>query len=533
MATLAKSDIERLGRERPPKFGTTWTEIGFVFSICVSMILSEYFVSGFAVVVPDLMKDLNIPISSSTWPAAAYSVMVSSVMLPFGRLADIHGGRPIYIAGLAWLTLWSLVAGFSKDQYMLDICRALQGLGPAAFMPSGMLLLGRTYRPGPRKNLVFSIYGACGAAGFFIGIFFAGLTAQYSKWEWYFWVGTILSFISVVTAVFCIPSEKDSRDGLQMDWLGSGLLASSFILFVFAITQSAYAPNRFKTPYIIVTFVAGILLFAIAMYVERYVAAQPFLPYSLFAVPRMKPLLIALFFTYGSLGIFLLYSTFYCTNIMGASSLQLVAWFIPLAMGGCLIGIFGGFILHLIPGTALIIFSGVCWIIAPLLFALAPQNASFWAWVFTAMTSATLGIDITFNVTTIFITTSLPSSQQGLAGALINSIMQFSIAVCLGISQTVADAVATRSASLRASYRAVFWFEVICASIALCILVPFCKIDSATAGLTGEEARQMMESANEDAHSAVGTLEEKDQGPCACHSHTPSSSSESLDQHAC
>lgn len=116
----------------------------------------EYFVSGFAVIVPCLMKDLNIPISSSTWPATAYSLMVSSVMLPFGRLADIYGGRRVYIAGLAWLTLWSLIAGFSKDQYMLDICRALQGLGPAAFMPSGMMLLGRTYRPGPRKNLVFS-----------------------------------------------------------------------------------------------------------------------------------------------------------------------------------------------------------------------------------------------------------------------------------------------------------------------------------------------------------------------------------------
>lgn len=82
--------------------------------------------------------------------------MVSSVMLPFGRLADIYGGRTVYIAGLVWLTLWSIIAGFSKDQYMLDICRALQGLGPAAFMPSGMMLLGRTYRPGPRKNLVFS-----------------------------------------------------------------------------------------------------------------------------------------------------------------------------------------------------------------------------------------------------------------------------------------------------------------------------------------------------------------------------------------
>ncbi|TGO26005.1 hypothetical protein BPAE_0068g00390 [Botrytis paeoniae] len=532
MSNLAKSDTERLGRQRPPQFKTVWTEIGFVFSTCVSQVLSEYFVSGFAVIIPSLIKDLNIPISSSTWPATAYSLMVSSVMLPFGRLADIYGGRRVYIAGLAWLTLWSLIAGFSKDQYMLDICRALQGLGPAAFMPSGMMLLGRTYRPGPRKNLVFSIYGACGAAGFFIGIFFAGLTAEFAKWAWFFWVGAILSFLSVASAMLCIPSENDKRDDLQMDWLGSGLLAASFILFVFAITQSAYAPHGFKTSYIIITFVLGIVLFAIAMYVERYVASQPLLPYSLFAVPNMKPLFIALFFTYGSLGVFLLYATFYCTNILGASSLQLVAWFIPLAIGGCLIGTFGGFILHLIPGTALIIFSGICWIIAPLLFALAPIHASFWAWVFTAMTFATLGIDITFNVTTIFITTSLPSSQQGLAGALINSIMQFSIAVCLGLSEIISNAVQNKSGSLRDSYRAVFWFEVTCASIALCILIPFCKIDSATAGLTDEE-RKDCETENKNTNNRTTEVENMDRGTHAGHFETPSSSSDSLGQHVC
>lgn len=344
-------------------------------------------------------------------------------------------------------------------------------------------------------------------------------------------MGAILSFISVITALICIPSEKHSRNGLQMNWLGSGLLATSLILFVFAMTNSAYAPHGFKTPYIIITLVSGIILFVIAMYVERYVATHPLLPYSLFAVPRMKPLFIALFFTYGSLGVFLLYATFYCTDIMGASGLQLVAWFIPLAVGGCLIGTFGGFILHLVPGTALIIFSGVCWIIAPLLFALAPVHASFWAWIFTAMTCATLGIDITFNVTTIFITTSLPSSQQGLAGALINSLMQFAIAVCLGISQIIANSVEKKSGSLRNSYKAVFWFEVACASVALFILIPFCKIDSATAGLTDEE-RKGSAMGKEDANSGIGA-EKKDQDSCASHSETLSFSSDSLDQPSC
>ena len=91
---------------------------------------------------------------------------VAAFLLVFGRLGDMYGGYPLYVGGLVWLALWSLICGFSKNAIMLDICRALQGLGPAAFLPSSMMLIGSIYRPGPRKNLVFSIYGACAPIGF-------------------------------------------------------------------------------------------------------------------------------------------------------------------------------------------------------------------------------------------------------------------------------------------------------------------------------------------------------------------------------
>lgn len=180
----SEARLERLGRQRPDAFDSIWAEIGFVFSISMSQVLSvsqhsngyrpiandcqEYFVSGFTVILPTLVTDLHIPAASSTWPASAFSLTVASFLLIFGRVADMKGGYPVYVAGLAWLTVWSLIAGFSVNDIMLNFCRALQGLGPAAFLPSGVMILGSTYRPGPRKNLIFSIYGSCAATGFFV-----------------------------------------------------------------------------------------------------------------------------------------------------------------------------------------------------------------------------------------------------------------------------------------------------------------------------------------------------------------------------
>jgi MFS family permease len=405
------------------------------------------------------------------------------------------GGYPLYVAGFLWLTIWSLIAGFSVNEIMLNFCRALQGLGPAAFLPSSMMILGSIYRPGPRKNLVFSIYGACAPLGFFVGIFFAGVTGEYTTWGWYFWIGTILSAITALTAYLTVPSdilEKRNATGLkvEMDWLGSILIVSGLIIFTFAVIDSSHAPNQWKTPYIYTLFIVGSLLLLSAAYVEAYVASQPLIPASLFKVPCMPPLVVALFLTYGSLGVFLLYATFYMENIMRASPLQVVAWYVPMALGGCIISTVGGFVLHLLPGTILIFISGISFIIAPLLFAIAPEGAMYWAYIFPAMICATVGIDITFNVANIFITTSLPRKQQGFAGAIIMLLLQLGIAVFLGFADIV-NTYTVASLGLRRSYHAVFWFEVACASTALTILVLFVKIKKAESEFTVEEREEM------------------------------------------
>jgi MFS family permease len=373
--------IERLGRERPAGFPTLWAELAFVFSVLMSQIMTEYFISGFNVIIPTLISTLNIPQASSVWPASAFSLVIASTLLVFGRLADMHGGWIVYVAGLTWLTVWSLIAGFSINPLMLDFCRALQGLGSAAYLPAGVMLLGRAYRPGPRKNLVFSLYGTCAVIGFFCGIFFAGIVGQFIHWGWYFWIGAALTAITTVTSYFAIPSEsaEKRKNGIKMDWEGAALIVSGLVLVVFAITDSSHAPNGWRTPYIPALLVFGVLLLSGAVYVEGWVAEMPLLPPDIFAVKSMTALNIGLMFSYGILGVYLLYGTQYFQNIMGATPLQVVAWYVPMVLGGLVLSTVGGFVLHLVPGRALLIFSGFGWIGASLLLALVPVGGNYWA----------------------------------------------------------------------------------------------------------------------------------------------------------
>lgn len=363
----------------------------------------------------------------------------------------------------------------------------MQGLGPAAFLPSGLMLIGSTYRPGPRKNLVFSIYGGSAPLGFFTGVFVAGMTGNFLSFGWYFWIGAILTITTIVPAIFFIPSDVEERKamGVKMDWLGSALIVSGLILVVFAITDASHAPQGWKTPYIYSLLILGALLLGIAFYVEGWVAETPLIPFDMFKVPHLSALFIALFFVDGVLGVFLLYATLYIQNIMGASPLQTAAWYVPMCTGGMIISVTGGYILHLIPGTLLMLIGGLAWLTNSLLFALAPEGANYWAFVFPAMIAATIGIDVTFNVANIFITTSLSQSRQGLAGALINSLLYLGIAFLLAF----ADVTQTQTAhfGLKRSYQSVFWYQVACSALALVIMIGFVRIKSAKSDVTVDE----------------------------------------------
>ena len=347
--------------------------------------------------------------------------------------------------------------------------------------------MGSIYRPGPRKNLIFSLYGGSAPFGFFTGVFFAGLTGQFTIFGWYFWIGTILIFTTAVAAYFTVPSdmEEHKANGVSMDWLGSALIVSGLILVVFALTDSSHAPEKWRTPYIYVLLIVGVGILGAAMYVEGWVAKNPLLPFDLFKVPHLSALLIAMFFSDGVLGIFLLYSTLYMQDVMNATPLQVTAWYVPMSLGGVLISVVGGYVLHLIPGTLLMLIGGLGWTLTSVLFAVAPAGANYWSYVFPAMIGATIGIDITFNVANIFITTNLPQNRQGLAGALINSLLYLGIAFLLAF----ADVTQTETAHLgvKRSYQVVFWYQLACAGVALAVMLGFVRIKKAKSELTADE----------------------------------------------
>lgn len=308
---FSEAHLERLGRQRPAIFSSWLAEVGFVCTVVMSMMMSEFFISGFNIILPSVSTSLQLKGSAQTWPAAATNLATAAFLMPFARLCNMYGGRIIFIGGQVWLLIWSIVCGFSRSPTMLITCRALQGVGSSAFMPAGLALLGSTYRPGPRKNLIFGIYGALASIGFYFGILVGAVATEFLSWRWYFWLGGIIAGAVALGGILAIPRNLDDKDSeARMDWLGAAIIVPGLALVVYAFTDSSYAPNEWATPYIWVTLTLGVLLLLGAIYVQGWISTQPLLPASLLRPRYMKRLAGSLFCAYGVFGLYLYYASF-------------------------------------------------------------------------------------------------------------------------------------------------------------------------------------------------------------------------------
>ncbi|KND91920.1 Drug resistance protein [Tolypocladium ophioglossoides CBS 100239] len=490
---LRALDVEKLGRQRPAVFSSTWLEVAFVISMLGSLAMADFVISGFQVVLPALIEPCDIPPESQTWPSSVLTLVAGAFLFPLGRLTDMYGGYVIFNGGLIWFTIWTTAAGFTNNFTMLVVCRAMQGLGAAAFLPAGISLLGRIYRPGPRKNLVFALYGAIAPVGFFSGIIIGGMSQDLLSWRWYFWLGGIIAGVFCVGSLLTSPRDyaEARKMNVRMDWWGVCTTVPGLMFFVYAVTESTNAPQGWATPQIIVTLSLGVLFLGAAVYVEGWVAAAPLIPADIFHTKYRKRMLFCLLLSWGVFSLYLFYSNFYIQLVLGKPALLTAVWFAPRAAGGLVLSIMSGLILHILPGRVLLIISGVSKVLAVLFFALMPDNPNYWAWVFPAMLAEAACVDVLWTVSNVFLTTSLPRHRQGLAGAVISVTLFLGGALFLAVADVAKSQFQGAGMSLKMQYKGVFWIGVGAAGVAL-LTCCFIRLGKAGCALTVDE-KQVIE----------------------------------------
>jgi MFS family permease len=114
--------------------------------------------------MPRIIADLN-GFAHYTWVTTAY-IITSAVVIPItGKLTDMYGRKPFYIAGLIIFTLASLLSGFSQSMLQLIIYRGVQGIGAGIMMANAFTTIGDLFPPverGKYQGIVSAVFGLSG-----------------------------------------------------------------------------------------------------------------------------------------------------------------------------------------------------------------------------------------------------------------------------------------------------------------------------------------------------------------------------------
>ncbi|WP_370524177.1 MDR family MFS transporter [Cellulomonas sp. APG4] len=239
-----------------------------------------------ATAVRTIGDDLN-GLSLQAWVTTAY-LITSTISTPlYGKLSDLYGRKPLYLAAIALFLLGSLLCGTAGSMYELAAYRAVQGLGGGGLMSLAITILGDLLSPRERAKYqayFLAVWGTSSVIGPIIGGFLAGSPSLLglTGWRWIFLINVPLGLAGmlVITRVLKLPPVP--RRQHRIDWPGAVALVVGLVPLLLVAEQGrdwGWGSGRALGAYAL--GVVGLALFVLA---ERRAGDDALLPLRLFRI---------------------------------------------------------------------------------------------------------------------------------------------------------------------------------------------------------------------------------------------------------
>ena len=419
----------------------------FLFVLCSTQLMTQ---AGLAIsIVPAHIIGASFDVTSPgelSWFAAGYSLTVGTFILIAGRFGDVFGHKRFVVAGYIWFAVWCLVAGCAvySNKILFIFARVMQGIGPAFMLPNAVAIIGRSYPHGRRQEMVFSLFGATAPGGFVLGAVFSSLLSQFQWWPWAYWVMCIALLLFAGLAVVAIPSsekaepvpgDEKSASSIwsRLDILGAIVGVAAFVLFNFAWNQGSAV--GWTHPYVYSMLIVGSLLIGAFFWIELKVD-HPLVPIHLLPVDSAFAL-ACIGAGWSSFGIYILYLINFLEVIDGNSPLLASAKFSVASISGFVAAVTTGYILSRIRPSLVMVIALLAFTTGGVIIATTPKGQIYWAQTFVALIVLPWGMDMSFPAGTILLSRALPREHQGVAASLVNTVVNYSISIGLGIAGTV------------------------------------------------------------------------------------------------
>lgn len=192
--------------------------------------------SSVNIALPSIGREFAMDALSLSWVATSYLLAAAMFLVPFGRLADIHGRKRIFVYGIITNTIFTFLCGVAPSGVLLIALRALQGAGAAMIFGTNIAILTSAYPPADRGR-VLGLNVAAVYSGLSAGPFIGGFLTGYMGWRSVFLVNALFGLFIALLALWRLKSEWAEARGEKFDLQGSILYAISLTLMMIGFSK--------------------------------------------------------------------------------------------------------------------------------------------------------------------------------------------------------------------------------------------------------------------------------------------------------
>jgi EmrB/QacA subfamily drug resistance transporter len=245
----------------------------------IGVLLVGFNASAMTVALPSVVRDLDASPSQANWFLLAYGLFNTVFVLSYGRLTDLFGRRPLYLAGLASFAVTGLACALATSPEMLIVFRILQAIGGAAVVTNTTAILVDVF-PSRSLGLALGFNLTAVSVAHVSGPVLGGLLTSALGWRAIFWVNVPLGLIAMTWAAVVIRPIPADRRGQSFDFVGAAL--SFAVLGGLLYSLSVGGAAGWGSP----SVVAGIVVFLVALpafVISQRRRSSPLVDLSLFA----------------------------------------------------------------------------------------------------------------------------------------------------------------------------------------------------------------------------------------------------------